>query len=306
MRKAGIRVLVAVLCSVWGWAQQADIAAKLAAYPQTIFYNGKIVSMSDASFNSEVGAIFQAMAIRDGKILATGTSADMRALAGPQTKQIDLKGREVLPSFIMTHEHPTDWAFIEPRGFRHVLPNDDVIVSRWMPSLPAKEQMARFEATVKEAVSKAKPGQWIRVIFNWGPNYEWATDVLDLYGKSIKKEYLDLLAPNNPIIVKDGFIGETANALAIAEFRSVHPPAATAQGGGGGGVQRTGERRAADEPRHVSRRSGHRAQRDLVGAVGRDGRGDDGPGPSPARPGDLVPGPRPHERRAGAGQGAAR
>ena len=124
---------------------------------------------------------------------------------------------------MMTHEHPTDWAFNEPRGFRHVLPNDDVIVSRWMPNLPPKEQMSRLEGVLKEAVSKAKPGQWVRVIFNWGPDYEWATEMGPLFDKSITKEWLDALAPNNPVTVKDGFIGPVVNAKAIVEFRSVHP-----------------------------------------------------------------------------------
>jgi predicted amidohydrolase YtcJ len=211
---------VALLCSAGGWAQQVDVAAKL-GYPQMILYNGKIVTMDDASFTPSVGTTVQAMAVRDDKILATGPNADVRALAGPQTKQIDLKGRTVIPSLIMTHEHPTDWAFIEPRGFRHVLPNDDVIVSRWMPNVPPKEQLAQFDGVLKEAVAKAKPGQWIRVIFNWGPDYEWAEETETLFSKSITKEYLDQLAPNNPVTVKDGFIGSVANAKAVEVYRSV-------------------------------------------------------------------------------------
>src|SRR3989337_854225 len=92
-----------VFCTTLGLAQNADVSAKL-GYPQMILHNGKIVTMDDSSFEARVGTIVQAMAIRDGKILATGNNADLRALAGPQTKQIDLKGRMVLPSFIHTHE----------------------------------------------------------------------------------------------------------------------------------------------------------------------------------------------------------
>ena len=209
-----------ILCAGWGWAQQADVATRL-GYPQMIVYNGKIVTMNDATFEPRVGTIVQAMSIRDGKILEMGTDAEVRALAGPQTRQIDLGGRTVLPSFIMTHEHPTDWAFIEPRGFRHVLPNDDEIISRWMPNLPPREQLALFDSMLTEAVQKAKPGQWIRIIFNWGPDYEWATDMEALFPRSITKEYLDQLAPNNPVTVKDGFIGTVINQMAIEEFRKV-------------------------------------------------------------------------------------
>ncbi|MBI3896367.1 MAG: amidohydrolase family protein [Acidobacteria bacterium] len=217
------------------WAQSPDVAAKL-GYPQMVVYNGKIVTMDNESFTSQVGTIVQAMAIRDGKILATGNNAEIRALAGPQTRQLDLKGRAVMPSFILTHEHPTDWVFIEPQAFRHVLPNDDVIVSRWMPNLPPKEQMARFEGVVKEAAAKAKPEQWLRVVFNWGPDYEWATEMQPLFGKSITKEWLDELAPNNPVTVKDGFISSASNAKAVEEMAKVRDMNTYIPGPGGGGA----------------------------------------------------------------------
>ncbi len=234
MRKTLYASLAIVLATGWGWAQQENVAAKL-GYPQMIVYNGKVVTMDDASFESRVGTIVQAMAIRDSKILATGNNAEIQALAGPQTKQIDLQGRTVLPSFIMTHEHPTDWVFIEPRAFRHVLPGDDVIVSRWMPNEPPKQQLAKLEPTMREAVSKAKPGQWIRVIFNWGPEYEWATEMQPLFRNSITKEWLDDMAPNNPVTVKNGFINSVSNSKAVEELAKVHDLESYDPGPGGGG-----------------------------------------------------------------------
>lgn len=222
MRKLLPMVLGAALFSTLGGAQTATVPLKLVTYPQMILYNGKIVTMDDTSFEARVGTIVQAMAIRDDKILATGSSAEIRALAGPTTKAIDLKGRTVLPSFIMTHEHPTDWVWIQPRSFRHVLPNDAVIVSRWLPNLPPKEQLAMFEGVMKEAVAKAKPGQWIRVIFNFGPTREWNDEFGGLMGSSINKAWLDVLAPNNPVAVKTGLGGAVGNTKAIQEFLTVH------------------------------------------------------------------------------------
>ncbi len=215
----------AVLMMFWcvgGWAQQADIMAKL-GYPPMIIYNGKIVTVDDASFESRVGTIVQAMAIRDGKILATGSDAEIRPLAGPQTRVIDLKGRTVLPGFLMTHEHPTDWAFSTPRAMTHALPNDDVIVHRWLRGGPARDQLIQFEPTLKEAVAKARPGQWILIGFSRGPNYEWIDEVSELFRTSIKKEWLDTLAPNNPVKIKNGFVGGVANQSAIDETLKVHP-----------------------------------------------------------------------------------
>ncbi|MBI3895996.1 MAG: amidohydrolase family protein [Acidobacteria bacterium] len=210
-------------CISSGWGQQGDTAAKLGAYPQMIVFNAKIVTMNDASFTSQVGTIVQAMAIRDSNIVVIGTNAEVRALAGPQTKQIDLRGRTVLPSFMLTHEHPTDWAFQQPRSLIHVLPNDDFLIHRWMPSVPPREQLAKFEPMMREALGKAKPGQPILLSFNWGPDYEWAVEMGESFRKSIRKEYLDQLAPNNPVKVKGGFITSVVNQMAMDKLKEVHP-----------------------------------------------------------------------------------
>ncbi|MBI3894957.1 MAG: hypothetical protein HY313_03410, partial [Acidobacteria bacterium] len=177
MRKVLLAIAWGVYwCAASGWAQNVSAPAELVSYPQMILYNGKILTMNDTTFTSNVGTIAQAMAVRDGKVLKLGNNADIRALAGSQTKQIDLKGRTVVPSFIMTHEHPVDWMWTEPRAFLHVFPNDNEILARWLPNISAKEQFAKFEPTMKELVAKAKPGQWIRVVPNWGPDYERAEE----------------------------------------------------------------------------------------------------------------------------------
>ncbi len=221
-----IRKALLMIAFVFAWiplhAQKADVPGRL-GYPEMILYNGKIVTMDDSSFESRVGTIVQAMAIRDGRILATGTNAEIQALAGPKTKLIDVRGRTVLPSFIITHEHPTDWAFQEPHAMTHVMPNDDPVIHRWMPNIPPREQLAKFEPMMAEAVKKAKPGQWIFLSFNYGPDYEYATEMSQLFAKSITKTWLDDLAPNNPVKVRNGFITSVVNQRAIDELKSVHP-----------------------------------------------------------------------------------
>jgi predicted amidohydrolase YtcJ len=47
----------------------------------------------------------EAVAIWRDRILAVGASADIRALAGPKTKTIDLKGQRVVPGFYDSHVH---------------------------------------------------------------------------------------------------------------------------------------------------------------------------------------------------------
>ena len=65
--------------------------------PDTILVNGKIVI--------DDGAPAQALAVRDGKIAAIGSTTDIRAAAGPSTRVIDLGGRTVIPGLIDSHIH---------------------------------------------------------------------------------------------------------------------------------------------------------------------------------------------------------
>ena len=223
MEKTTRLVLVVFLFGLCGWAQNVNIAAKL-GYPQMIVYNGKIVTVDDPSFESRVGTIVQAMAIRDNKILATGNDVEIRALAGPQTKQLDLKGRMVLPSFIMTHEHPTDWAFAEPDAMMHVIPPDnDFMIVRWLKG-PAAEQFAQWEGVLKEAATKAKPGQWIWLSFFRGGNYEYQGEIDQRFSEVVTRQRLDQLVPNSPVEVKRGWVlGPVVNSKGAGVIQKEYP-----------------------------------------------------------------------------------
>lgn len=85
--------------------------AVAAAQPaETIYYNGKIVTMWAAH------PVVQAVAIRGGRFAAAGSDAEVRKLAGPGTKQIDLRGKCVLPGLNDSHTHPIGAALSEQDG----------------------------------------------------------------------------------------------------------------------------------------------------------------------------------------------
>lgn len=48
----------------------------------------------------------EAVAIRDGRIIAVGTAKEVALQKGPQTRVVDLKGKLLLPSFGDAHNHP--------------------------------------------------------------------------------------------------------------------------------------------------------------------------------------------------------
>ena len=56
-----------------------------------MLFNGKILTEDLKATTAE------AVAIQDGRIIAAGTSADLRKMAGPQASMIDLEGRTVIP-----------------------------------------------------------------------------------------------------------------------------------------------------------------------------------------------------------------
>ncbi len=69
---------------------------------QTIIVNGNVRTM-DPHFPR-----VEALAIQDGRIVALGSTAEIRALAGAATRTIDAEGRLVLPGFHDTHLHVQD------------------------------------------------------------------------------------------------------------------------------------------------------------------------------------------------------
>ena len=71
-------------------------------YPEKIYYNGSIHTGND--FN----AMHTALAIGGGKIIASGDDQTIRAMAGSQTQQIDLAGKQIIPAFVDGHAHPLE------------------------------------------------------------------------------------------------------------------------------------------------------------------------------------------------------
>jgi predicted amidohydrolase YtcJ len=72
--------------------------------PELVITNARIHTQDAAH------RIVDGLAVRGGSILATGSDAEMRALAGPKTRVVDVGGRVVLPGLIDAHIHPAESA----------------------------------------------------------------------------------------------------------------------------------------------------------------------------------------------------
>ena len=110
-------------------------AAAVAAqeHADVIYYNGKIVT------EWTTHPVAEAVAIRGDKFVAVGSNAEVRKLAGPETRQVDLKGRNVLPGLEDSHTHPIMAALSEQDGpvpVMHSVPDIQAYIRKRAAELP--------------------------------------------------------------------------------------------------------------------------------------------------------------------------
>jgi hypothetical protein len=92
----------------------AQAFSQAASPPDLIVHHGKIVSVDDHF------TIQEAMALRDGQIVALGSNDDILKSKTDQTRIVDLGGKTVLPGLIDSHTHPTGASMTE---FDHPIPD---------------------------------------------------------------------------------------------------------------------------------------------------------------------------------------
>ena len=164
-------------------------ADKLDDSPDLVLYDGKI-STVDAN-NSTVEAI----AIRDGTIIARGGSREVRALATKSTRLINLNGRRVLPGLIDGHLHGMRNAY---HCFTQTV-RLDLVTSR-------TEALAAYAAKA----ASLSAGRWI-----WTTSGGWNLNQLDTPVVFTFNE-LSAAAPNNPVWIQgSGVTGTRVNQAAL-------------------------------------------------------------------------------------------
>ena len=161
-------------------AQQADLNS-----PDIVLVGGKILTMDSRS------SVAEALAVRDGKILAVGSDAAVRPMAGPQTRVIDLAGKTVVPGLIDTHAH------FGAAGL------GDYVVNLG----PAKSVAGALEL-LKAFVARKKPGEWI-ITGGWHPPSQLAEK------RYLTRQEIDSVAPNNPVYLRTVGHFAMANSLAL-------------------------------------------------------------------------------------------
>ena len=139
----------------------------------------------------------QALAVRNGKILAVGGNESISRYIGKQTRVLDLHGAFVTPGFVEGHGHLLDTG-----------------ESLMQINVGKAKNWDGVVAMVKTAVAKAKPGEWI-VGFGWLESKWDRAPQPNLDGLPLPAS-LNAASPDNPVLLTTAsYHGLYANASAL-------------------------------------------------------------------------------------------
>ncbi|MDN5666923.1 MAG: amidohydrolase [Renibacterium salmoninarum] len=159
---AGFFVNAQMQASQSGSSEPADL----------VIQNANITTLNPA--NPQASTV----AIRGGRIVAVGESADTRAYLGPATKVIDARGRRLIPGLNDSHMHLVSYGATFNRE------------TRWEGITSLKEALQ----AVSTQAQRTPAGEWVRVLGGWSP-YQFTERRLPTV------EELTQAAPEVPVMV---------------------------------------------------------------------------------------------------------
>ncbi len=151
-----------------------------------VLINGVVHTM-DAS-----DSVAEAVAVRDGRIFRVGRTADIKAMAGPETRLVDLRGAAVYPGFIDSHTHFLSGGF--------------ALANIQLRDVRSREE---FASRIAAKAGEMDKGEWI-LSGDW--DHEQFTPV-----ELPRRDWIDAVSPDNPVCVNryDGHM-ILANGAALA------------------------------------------------------------------------------------------
>ena len=202
-----VAVIAAALLAVVGLGVTVTTqSAPQVAPADLVLRGGRIITLDERTPEA------QALAARNGAIVAIGSAAEVARFIGPQTQVIDLAGETAIPGFIEGHGHFN--------GIGEGKMNLDLMNTKSWDEIVHMVAMA---------VEKAKPGQWI-VGRGWHQE-KWSSTPQPSVEGFPTHASLDKISPNNPVILTHASgHASFANAKAL-ELSGVTKATANPNGG---------------------------------------------------------------------------
>ena len=169
-----------------------------------VLFNGKVITVNPSD------DIAQAVAVKDGLIVAVGTDEEVLAHAGRRTQRVDLKGLTVTPGLLDAHAH------FAAAGIERMFILD--------LSYPNATSVAEVQAKVTEQMRDATPGAWIT-------GRGWDEGKL-AERRLLSARDLDAIAPDHPVWLQQtmghyGVANSAALKLAGITKTTKDPPGGT-------------------------------------------------------------------------------
>jgi hypothetical protein len=176
--------VLTVAVAVVGWgvtARDQAGAPRWTAHADWIFTNGHVVTV-DKRFS-----VAEALAVKDGRIIAVGTAREVLAHRGPATRVVDIKGKTLLPGLQDSHIHFLSLG-------RNVHQEADFTMAR------NAADIVRMLAELKKRLDPP-PGAWL-IGERWD-QYK--------YPEMVTRWQLDEVSPDNPVRLERNYRGVAVN-----------------------------------------------------------------------------------------------
>jgi len=144
-------------------------------YADLILKNGNIISLDSQE------SIYQAVAVKFGKIIAVGNNEDIDKYAGRETKEVDLLGKTVIPGLIDSHGH-----FIKEGSSKKIFID--------LSEEAGIHSISDIQKILKEKADQTPIGEWIF-------GYQEDDSKLEEKRHPYRKE-LDKISTNHPVLIK--------------------------------------------------------------------------------------------------------
>ncbi len=136
-----------------------------------IFTGGRVHTVNPSN------DIAEAVAVGGGRILAAGSTAEVRAYAGTGTREVELRGRSLLPGFTDAHAH---------------FPGVGSAMAAIDCKAPGMQSISALQEAVRQRAATLPAGAWIR-----GRGYDQSR-LAEL--RHPNRNDWDAVAPNHPVV----------------------------------------------------------------------------------------------------------